>query len=183
MQATVFKLRELEILGKKAGIVEQTVKDVLQSLVDDNMVNQDKVGSLNVFYSFPSAAMVRLQTEIKDLNEEEKRIQGNVENMEKNIEKLHKTRAQTEKRKREMTEFVQLKKQKKTNEEEILVWEQNDPSVLDKIEQKIKIAKDSANRWTDNLWSIESYLVKKKNQDRNQVKKLLGLTDSFDYVE
>ena len=101
----------------------------------------------------------------------------------KNIEKLHKTRAQTEKRKREMTEFVQLKKQKKTNEEEILVWEQNDPSVLDKIEQKIKIAKDSANRWTDNLWSIESYLVKKKNQDRNQVKKLLGLTDSFDYVE
>ena len=82
-----------------------------------------------------------------------------------------------------MSEFVQLKKQKKTNEEEIKVWQQNDPAILDEIESKIKIAKDAANRWTDNIWAIESYLVKKKNQDRKVVKKFLGVTDSFDYVE
>ena len=94
----MFKLRELERLGKKAGIVEQTVKDVLQSLVDDNMVNQDKVGSLNVFYSFPSAMMVRLKNEIKDLNQEEKVKTENIEGMEKQIENLEKTRVQNDKR-------------------------------------------------------------------------------------
>lgn len=179
----MFKLRELERLGKKAGIVEQTVKDVLQSLVDDNMVNQDKVGSLNVFYSFPSAMMVRLKNEIKDLNQEEKVKTENIEGMEKQIENLEKTRVQNDKRKREMSEFVQLKKQKKKAEEEISVWKQNDPAILDKIEEKVKIAKDAANRWTDNIWAIESYLVKKKNMDKKQVKKFLKLTDSFDYLE
>ena len=176
-------MQELEKLGKKAGVVEQTVKDVVQSLVDDNMVNQDKVGSINVFYSFPSAQMVRLKTEIKDLNEAEEVMKQKIISVEKKIQELHKTRPQGEKRNREMSEFVQLKKQKKTNEEEINVWQQNDPAILDEIESKIKIAKDAANRWTDNIWAIESYLVKKKNQDRKVVKKFLGVTDSFDYVE
>ena len=179
----MFKLKELEKLGKKAGVVEQTVKEVLQSLVDDNLVNQDKVGSNNVFYSFPSANMVRLKAEIKDLNDAEAKMKENIVEVEKEIEKLHKTRPQNDKRKREMSEFVQLKKQKKKNEEELQVWQKNDPAVLDKIESKIKVARDAVNRWTDNIWAMESYLVKKKNLDRKTVKKFLGLTDSFDYME
>ena len=82
-----------------------------------------------------------------------------------------------------MSEFVQLKKQKKKNEEELEVWQKNDPAVLDKIESKTKVARDAVNRWTDNIWAMESYLVKKKNLDRKTVKKFLGLTDSFDYME
>ena len=31
-----------------------TVKDVLQSLVDDGMVDQEKVGTSNYFWAFPS---------------------------------------------------------------------------------------------------------------------------------
>lgn len=33
-----------------------SVKDVLQSLVDDAMVEQDKIGTSNYFWSFPSKA-------------------------------------------------------------------------------------------------------------------------------
>lgn len=32
----------------------QTVKEVVQSLVDDNMVELEKVGTQNIFWSFPS---------------------------------------------------------------------------------------------------------------------------------
>ena len=34
------------------------IKDVLKSLVDDNLVEQDKVGNQNIFWSFPSTAQL-----------------------------------------------------------------------------------------------------------------------------
>ena len=37
-QKEVYNLKELEKLGGKAGIVVQTVKDVVQSLVDDGII-------------------------------------------------------------------------------------------------------------------------------------------------
>jgi Fe2+ or Zn2+ uptake regulation protein len=43
-----YQLKELEKLGPKLkGIVSQTVKEVLQSLVDDGLVQGDKIGASN----------------------------------------------------------------------------------------------------------------------------------------
>jgi hypothetical protein len=63
----VFNLKELEKLGGKAGIgtlfrknfemlVPQTVKDVLESLISDNLVESDKIGAGNFYWSLPSKA-------------------------------------------------------------------------------------------------------------------------------
>jgi hypothetical protein len=37
--------------------VVQAVKDTLQSLVDDGLVNMEKIGTSNYFWSYPSAAI------------------------------------------------------------------------------------------------------------------------------
>ena len=34
--------------------MQQTIKEINQGLIDDNMVNSDKIGSANFFWSFPS---------------------------------------------------------------------------------------------------------------------------------
>lgn len=39
--------------------VTQTVKDVLQTLVDDGIVDFDKIGSQNFFWAFPSKALLK----------------------------------------------------------------------------------------------------------------------------
>lgn len=52
----VFNLKEIEKLGAKKGVVFQTIKDVNQSLVDDNLVQFDKIGSGAFFWSLPSMA-------------------------------------------------------------------------------------------------------------------------------
>lgn len=53
-----FQLKELEkMLPKEKGIVAQTVKDVVQSLVDDRLVTAEKIGTSNYFWSFPSTAL------------------------------------------------------------------------------------------------------------------------------
>jgi predicted transcriptional regulator len=50
-------LKELEkIAPKEKGIVQGTVKDVIQSLVDDGMVDTDKIGTSIYFWAFPSKA-------------------------------------------------------------------------------------------------------------------------------
>lgn len=42
----VFQLKELEkIAPKEKGIVAQSVKDVVQSLVDDDLIDTDKIDS------------------------------------------------------------------------------------------------------------------------------------------
>ena len=47
-------LQELEkIAPKEKGIVAQSVKDVIQSLVDDNLVDTDKIGTSVYFWSYP----------------------------------------------------------------------------------------------------------------------------------
>ena len=52
----VYNLKEIEKIGAKKGVVFQTIKDVNQSLVDDNLVQFDKIGSGAFFWSLPSMA-------------------------------------------------------------------------------------------------------------------------------
>ncbi|XP_065021853.1 meiotic nuclear division protein 1 homolog isoform X2 [Musa acuminata AAA Group] len=51
-----FLLKELEKLGPKKGVISQSVKDVVQSLVDDDLVLKDKIGTSVYFWSLPSCA-------------------------------------------------------------------------------------------------------------------------------
>lgn len=49
-----FTLKEIEkIASKEKGIVLQSVKDVLQALVDDGLVRSDKIGTSVFFWAFP----------------------------------------------------------------------------------------------------------------------------------
>lgn len=49
-----FTLKELEkVAPKEKGIVVQSVKDVLQALVDDGLVRTEKIGTSVYFWTFP----------------------------------------------------------------------------------------------------------------------------------
>lgn len=50
----VFQLKDLEKLGPQAkGITMQSVKGIVQELVDDGLVESEKVGTMVYFWSFP----------------------------------------------------------------------------------------------------------------------------------
>lgn len=49
-----YQLKELEkIAPKEKQIIVQSVKDVIQNLVDDGLVDTDKIGTSVYFWSFP----------------------------------------------------------------------------------------------------------------------------------
>jgi len=57
-QRDFFTLKDMEkAMPKLKGIVLQSVKDVLQSLVDDRLVNSEKIGTSNYYWAFPSTAL------------------------------------------------------------------------------------------------------------------------------
>ena len=56
-----FTLKEIEkIAPKEKGITFQSVKEILMSLVNDNLVEMDKIGTSQFFWSFPSQAGIKV---------------------------------------------------------------------------------------------------------------------------
>ncbi len=50
-------------------------------------------------------------------------------------------------------------------------------------EDDTKDAKLSINRWTDNIFSLESFVKNKMNVDPATFRKNFGIPEDFDYVE
>lgn len=44
-----YNLKELEVLGKKNGVIPQAVKEVVDCLVSERVIIQEKIGSLNMY--------------------------------------------------------------------------------------------------------------------------------------
>lgn len=56
-QKDFFQLKDLEKLcPKEKGITSMSVKEVVQSLVDDGIVDSEKIGTSIYFWAFPSKA-------------------------------------------------------------------------------------------------------------------------------
>eukprot|EP00002_Diphylleia_rotans_P009491 TRINITY_DN1979_c0_g1_i2.p1 TRINITY_DN1979_c0_g1~~TRINITY_DN1979_c0_g1_i2.p1 ORF type:complete len:129 (-),score=37.02 TRINITY_DN1979_c0_g1_i2:149-535(-) len=92
----VFTLKELEKLGPKLkGIIEQTVKDVLQSLQDDSLVEFDKIGISNYFWAFPSQAGLKRRRRIEQLNQEIEKAETLQESLKQKIEEAASLREET----------------------------------------------------------------------------------------
>ncbi|XP_064918807.1 meiotic nuclear division protein 1 homolog isoform X2 [Columba livia] len=68
----VFQLKDIEkIAPKEKGITSVSVKEILQSLVDDGMVDTDRIGTSNYFWAFPSKALHARKRKLEDLESQE----------------------------------------------------------------------------------------------------------------
>ncbi len=88
-----FLLKELEkIAPKEKGIVAQSVKDVVQSLVDDDMVETDKIGTSVYFWSFPSKATMSRKRKLAEVEEKVEQTRAKAARVEKDLDRERKGR-------------------------------------------------------------------------------------------
>ena len=59
-QKDVFTFKDLERLAPKSGIIPQSVKEVLEAIVADGLVETDKIGAGVFYWAFPSKAMQKV---------------------------------------------------------------------------------------------------------------------------
>ncbi|KAF5828158.1 meiotic nuclear division protein 1 [Dunaliella salina] len=93
--ADVYVLKDVEKLGSKKGINSMLIKEILQSLVDDNLVHQEKIGISNYFWSFPSEASAKLQSEGDKLSADVQRVEQRAAALREKLEQEKQSKQQT----------------------------------------------------------------------------------------
>ncbi|KAI9281017.1 meiotic nuclear division protein 1 [Sporodiniella umbellata] len=178
-----FQLKDIEKLGAKRGVVSQSVKDVLMSLVDDGLVTMDKIGTSNYFWSYPSAAIQANQTKLDTLQKQVEQEKETKARLEAEVEKAKESRKETEERESLLKELEELKATHQALQTELATYQDNDPVLHAKKEKAAQVAKEAANRWTENIWEIESYCVNRFHMERSVFKKSFDIPDDFDVLD
>ncbi|EEY60990.1 meiotic nuclear division protein, putative [Phytophthora infestans T30-4] len=179
----VFNLKEVEKLGSKAGVVLQTVKDVNQALVDDALVDCDKIGSGNYFWSFPSKLSQSRKRKLSELEQRRQTVQEKLAKVKRNIEEQKLLRSESDERLQKLRRLEEQKTKVTALRTKVQHLAENDPAILQELEGKVRVAKEGSDRWTDNVYTLKSWVVKKRGVEGKEVDKWLGIKDDFDYVE
>ncbi|XP_072192006.1 meiotic nuclear division protein 1 homolog [Excalfactoria chinensis] len=180
----VFQLKDIEkIASKDKGITSMSVKEVLQSLVDDGMVDTDRIGTSNYFWAFPSKALHARKRKLEELQTQFAESNQKKEMLEKSIEKSKIGRENTAERADLMKELATLRQKKEQLKAEIEKYRECDPDVVEEMRQTGKVAKEAANRWTDNIFAIKSWAKRKFGFEESRIDKSFGIPEDFDYID
>ncbi|CAN0063618.1 unnamed protein product [Pylaiella littoralis] len=178
----IFSLKDIEKAASKQGVTINTVKEVNQSLVDDGLVDMDKIGASNFFWSFPSKVAVTKQNIVDTLKQKITKAEENTATNKRNISELEKDRVDTEDRREKLARLQEVGQRMQQLEKEYQTLKENDPAELQKAISLTQVCKDGVNRWTDNTWSVKSWMVKTKGMSGADVDKYLQIKGDFDNV-
>lgn len=179
-----FQLKELERLGpKEKGITSMSVKEVVQSLVDDGMVDTDKIGTSIYFWALPSKAVNNRKQKREDLARQLTDCERKQEANKQHLKKVHMGREDSTQRSDVLKALKQKEGEKKKLLEELEVYKECDPDVLKEIELQTKVAHEAANRWTDNIFSLKTWAKRKFGFDEQMIDKNFEIPEDLDYLE
>uniref|UniRef100_A0AAY4A9D8 Meiotic nuclear division protein 1 homolog n=1 Tax=Denticeps clupeoides TaxID=299321 RepID=A0AAY4A9D8_9TELE len=180
----VFQLKDIEkIAPKSKGITPMSVKEVLQSLVDDNMVDSERVGTSNYYWAFPSKALHARKRKIDELEKQHEEGKQRRARLQKAVDEAKKGREDTAERAAMLKELQQLRQQRDHMKAELEKYKECDPEVVEEMRKANITAKEAVSRWTDNVFAIKSWAKKKFSFEDRQINKAFGIPEDFDYMD
>lgn len=179
-----FQLKDLEKLcPKEKGITPMSVKEVVTSLVDDGIVDSDKIGTSIYFWAFPSKASQNRKRKIGELEIKLAELEKKRKGVSEALSKAKEGKEESEEREEVMEELEKRKGEKGRIEAELEKYKECDPEVLEAVKEQTKQAKEAANRWTDNIFSTKSWIKSKFSFEESVIDKQFGIPSDFDYIE
>ncbi|PKA51299.1 Meiotic nuclear division protein 1 like [Apostasia shenzhenica] len=180
-----FLLKELEKLGPKKGVISQSVKDVVQSLVDDDLVLKDKIGTSVYFWSLPSCAGNQLRNARSKLETDLSSGGKRLAELAEQRESLKRGREESDEREMALEELNTIELKHKMLKEELALYADNDPAALEATKNAMEVALSAANRWTDNIFTLQQWCSSNFPEAKEQLEhmyKEVGITDDLDYI-
>ncbi|KAG8823870.1 hypothetical protein FRC19_002980 [Serendipita sp. 401] len=156
-----FQLKEIEKAASKRGVVEKTVKDIVQALVADGLVQSDKIGSSNFFWSFPSARGATLRNQLKRVQEENGLLTERIQETDVAITTELEFRIDSQERQTALAELQTFEQEIEKLRAELAQYGQCDPATLADKERINYLAKEAALRWTDNVVLVRSHFIER----------------------
>ncbi|XP_067298847.1 meiotic nuclear division protein 1 homolog [Pseudorasbora parva] len=179
----VFQLKDMEkIAPKSKGITPMSVKEVLQSLVDDNMVDTERVGTSNYYWAFPSKALHARKRRLEELEKQHEEGNQRKKALQQAVDKAKVGREVNDEREDLLKELTALKSERDHLKVELEKYKECDPEVVEEIRKANITAKEAVSRWTDNVFAIKSWAKKKFGFENNHLDKAFGIPEDFDYI-
>lgn len=182
--ALFFNEKEIAQLAVKRGVRDGP--DILKTLVDDDLVTSDKVGVSRYFWHLPSEAEKKLRTRKRKAEAATEEREATKKRHVEATAALRAERAGGDEREAGLKELAELKSKEAALLEELSQFAAVDPEKLAEIRKARTEALIAANRWTDNIFSIQSYLRNKFSMERRAVKevcKQAGVPDDLDNID
>ena len=155
-------------------------------MVDDNLVESDKIGIGAFFWALPSQGLQKRKNAIEDYDKKIDNMKKEVENKQKLIKEAIESREEGEggSRQKMIDELAELRKKKTQLAGELKNYERSDPKQLLKMQDDMKIAKDAVNRWTDNLSLVLEWIQETKpGISQEDIAKQFPVFKHLDYME
>ncbi|XP_065077606.1 meiotic nuclear division protein 1 homolog [Ochlerotatus camptorhynchus] len=179
-----YQLKDLEkIAAKEKGLKEQVVKEILQALVDEGLVQSDKIGPSQYYWSFPAKKRKLKQQELEQLKCKIDESTGKIEELKKRIEDVQETQGESSKSADVFDKLKALKEKEKQFSLDLEKLRQNDKKSLETMNKTLPGLHDAANRWTDNIFSIKSWCKNRFNIQENLIDKQFQIPSDLDYLE
>lgn len=179
----VFQLKELEkIAPKEKGVIAQSVKDVVQSLVDDGLVDSEKIGTSVYFWSFPSKAISVRKQKVDQLAARVEEAKRKLKSVEEQVEKAQVGREGSDERTKLLEDLTKLRAQRDEMLSQLQRFRDCDPEVLESVKEQTAVAKEAVNRWTDNIFGIKSWVKNKFCIEESVLNKQFGIPEEMDYI-
>lgn len=77
-----YQLKDLEKLAKDKGLIQNQVKEILSLLVDDGLVDSDKIGSSLFYWSFPNKSLKVQQKKLEELRDTKQTLNNKLVTLE-----------------------------------------------------------------------------------------------------
>ena len=162
------------------------VKEYLQALSDDGKIHVEKIGSGNWYWSFASEETARRTTELAKLKAEMEVVTKAVGELEEKVAAARAERADGEAEgEREMLLSKQdvLGEEVGTLKKELASYANADPGEVKRKVNEAEMFKAAAERWTDNVLSLEGYLSKMLGGDKQAMDELRRECYGAEFVE
>lgn len=169
------------MVPKEKGIVGQTVKDVLQMLVDDRLVTCEKIGTSNYYWSFPSAALHAKRLQLQNVNADIEKASRLELELKESIKKSMVGREETEERRQLSSEWQTLNEELKKVNAELDGYKENDPTLHAARINDNQAKKLLINKWTDNIDAIQNYCANHFGVPKEQLKEAFEIPSDLDY--
>lgn len=178
----IYCIKDLEkMLPKECqNVTAMLVPDLLKRLQDDNLINVEKMGNTNIYWSFKSQPFHSLSCEIEKMELAIDSFKEDIQNKQNHLKNLEKEKFNSP----EKTELVEVftKLKQKVEAIEKIKNSEFSASELERINSEIEEFRLKINQTTDQIFTIQSYICGKYNLDRKEFNESFNLKADFDYV-
>lgn len=179
----VYQLKEIEKMAPRKGVISQSVKECMTQLVADNLLETDKIGSSTYFWSFSRKLVTEKRRKVNHTKQQVLDLHKKRHQLRKTIKSSSVSQEERDKCAKYAKRIAKKKEKIQQLKSEIDKFKDCDPDQADQLKQQCDMAVESSERWTTNVFTIRSWVMKKCGVSQSDFDKQFGIPDDFDYID